>query len=223
MLELTSEQIRVLGVLLEKSITTPDQYPLSLNALTNGCNQKSSREPVMSLQESEVQSVVDSLCEEKLVTRVSFGSRVPKYKQRFCNTEFSEFHFNSQELGIICILFLRGSQTLSELRVRTNRLCEFANVQQVDLVLEGLMKYGDDHKDNLVARVPPSQGKRGARYGHLFSGVIDGDDIDVAEKSPVALESPLQPSVQEQRIQYLEREIGVLREEMDSLKKELGL
>lgn len=215
MLELTSLQIRVLGVLLEKSITTPDQYPLSLNALTNGCNQKSNREPVMSLTEYDVQSVVDSLNEKKLITQVMFGGRVPKYKQRLCNTEFSVFHFNPEELGVICILFLRGSQTPGELRTRTNRLCAFANVQQVDSVIARLMERDDG---DFVAKLPPSSGKREARYGHLFSG-----ELDIVQEIPVSLVSAEPSSEQEQRIVCLEREVNVLREEMDVLKKELGL
>jgi uncharacterized protein YceH (UPF0502 family) len=215
MLEITSHQVRVLGVLLEKSITTPDQYPLSLNALVGGCNQKSNREPVMSLTECEVQSVVDSLGEKKLITEVMFGGRVPKYKQRLCNTEFSQFYFIPEELGILCVLFLRGPQTPGELRVRTNRLCDFANVQQVDSVLARLMKRDDGH---FVGRLPPRAGKREVRYSHLFSGVID-----VLEESPVPLAIVEQSSEQEQRIVYLEQEVNVLREEMDSLKKELGL
>ena len=214
MLELSFQQIRVLGVLLEKSITTPDQYPLSLNALTNACNQKSNREPVMSLTEYDVQSIVDSVCEMKFITKVMFGGRVPKYKQRLCNTEFSDYHFNPAELSIICVLFLRGPQTPGELRTRTNRLFTFNNVQQVDGVLADLISRNDGP---LIVKLAPSLGRRELRYCHLFS-----DEIDTIEESPVSLVSSETYNEQEQRIIYLEQEVSLLREEMDSLRQELG-
>src|SRR5690606_4993405 len=110
-------ETRVIGSLIEKSLTTPDQYPLSINALTNACNQKSNREPVLDLAEATVKEVTESLVEAGLVTEVSgWGSRVIKYKHRFCNTEFSDLKLTDQELAIICVLFLRGAQTPGELR-----------------------------------------------------------------------------------------------------------
>ncbi|MFT6221389.1 MAG: hypothetical protein ACJA0C_000792 [Candidatus Endobugula sp.] len=111
MLELTLYETRVLGSLIEKSLTTPDQYPLSLNALVSACNQKSNRDPVMELRELHVQELLDNLSEKRLVSNVIMGNRVPKFKQRFCNTEFSDIHLNPQELSLICTLFLRGPQT----------------------------------------------------------------------------------------------------------------
>jgi len=137
----TPNEARVIGCLIEKEITTPDQYPLSLNALTNACNQKTNREPVLELSESEVQQSVDSLMKKHFVSDKSagYGGRVTKYKHRFCNTEFGSLKFTKQELGIICVMLLRGPQTPGELRSRTNRLCEFADAEEVEAALRGLM------------------------------------------------------------------------------------
>ncbi len=115
--ELTPIEARVIGCLIEKEVTTPDQYPLSLNALTNACNQKSNREPVMSLSESEVLDAVDQLISRRLVSDESgFNSRVSKYQHRFCNTEFGDLKLSAQEKGIVCCMLLRGPQTPGELR-----------------------------------------------------------------------------------------------------------
>ncbi|MEO0889149.1 MAG: YceH family protein, partial [Pseudomonadota bacterium] len=121
--ELTAIEARVIGCLIEKEVTTPDQYPLSLNALTNACNQKSNREPVMSLSEADVLDAVDALIERRLVSDESgFNSRVSKYQHRFCNTEFGDLQLTEQEKGIVCCMLLRGAQTPGEIRTRTNRL-----------------------------------------------------------------------------------------------------
>jgi uncharacterized protein len=127
-IEFSPNEARVIGCLIEKEITTPDQYPLSLNALTNACNQKTNRDPVLELSEAEVQHSVDTLMRKYMVSDKSagYGGRVTKYKHRFCNTEFGPLKFSKQELGIICVLLLRGPQTPGELRARTNRLCEFS-------------------------------------------------------------------------------------------------
>jgi uncharacterized protein YceH (UPF0502 family) len=138
-IKLSNNELRVIGCLLEKESTTPDQYPLSLNALTNACNQKSNRYPVMSLDESTAQETLDALSKKHLVVEKSlFGGRTAKYQHRFCNTEFSDLQFSAQEHGILCVLFLRGAQTPGELRTRTNRLCEFNDVNEVEDVLERL-------------------------------------------------------------------------------------
>ena len=120
-IQLTPHEARVIGCLIEKEVTTPDQYPLSLNALTNACNQKSNRDPVMTLDERLVQDTVDGLVKKRLVSeKTGFGSRVVKYQHRFCNTDFGELRFSEQELGIVCVLLLRGAQTPGELRTRSN-------------------------------------------------------------------------------------------------------
>src|ERR1700753_658017 len=144
-IQLTSNEARIIGCLIEKEITTPDQYPLSINALTNACNQKTSRDPVLDLSESEVQQSVDSLMRKYFVSDRSagYGGRVTKYKHRFCNTEFGSLKFSKQELGIICVLLLRGAQTPGELRSRTNRLCEFSDAEQVEATLRQLLTRED--------------------------------------------------------------------------------
>ncbi|MEP2652152.1 MAG: YceH family protein, partial [Paraglaciecola sp.] len=168
LMQLTPLQARIIGVLLEKEITTPDQYPLSLNSLTLGCNQKSNRDPVMHLTESEVQNTLDELRVKKLIfEQTSSGSRVTKYKHRFCNTEFSDLKFSRQQLAIICVTLLRGPQTPGELRTRTNRLAEFANVDEVETSLNTLQALNDLQ---LVTKLEREPGKRESRYAHLFCG-----------------------------------------------------
>src|SRR5271154_5533971 len=144
-IELLPLEARVIGCLIEKEITTPDQYPLSLNALVNACNQKTNREPVVELTEPVVQQAVDSLMKKHMVSDKSagYGGRVTKYRHRFCNTEFGPLKFSAQELGVICVLLLRGPQTPGELRSRTNRLCEFTEAEQVEAVLKELMTRED--------------------------------------------------------------------------------
>ena len=140
-IEFNANEARVIGCLIEKEITTPDQYPLSLNALTNACNQKTNREPVLELSEAEVQQAVDTLMKKYMVSDKSagYGGRVTKYKHRFCNTEFGSLKFSKQELGILCVMLLRGPQTPGELRSRTNRLCDFADAEEVETTLRGLI------------------------------------------------------------------------------------
>ena len=139
MISLSKEQCRVIGVMLEKETTTPDQYPLSLNAITTACNQKSNREPVMGLTEVEVQTIVDELEQSnQLMIDHKASGRVNKYFHRFCNTEFGSLQFSPQQRAIICVLLLRGPQTPGELRTRTNRLADFSDVSEVESALEAL-------------------------------------------------------------------------------------
>src|SRR5580704_17866230 len=186
-IELSPIEARVVGCLIEKEITTPDQYPLSLNALVNACNQKSSRDPVLELSEADVQQSVDTLMKKYLVSDKSagYGGRVTKYKHRFCNTEFGSLKFSKQELGLICVLLLRGPQTPGELRARTNRLCEFADAEAVEAALEGLMSREDGP---FIARLPRAAGARESRYAHLFSGPIESapESSDPSEEPAAA-------------------------------------
>ena len=155
-------EARVLGCLIEKEITTPDQYPLSLHALLAACNQKSNREPVLSLAERELQAGVEALQRRHLVVEKSgFGSRVPKYQHRLCNTEFGTLHFDPQELAILCELLLRGPQTPGELRSRAARMASFADAAAVEQVLERLASRADGPFVRRLAREP---GRREARY-----------------------------------------------------------
>ena len=216
---LTLNQTRVIGVLLEKELTTPDQYPLSLNALTNGCNQKSNREPVLSLSEAEVQDIIDELKRQHMVSEQSgFGSRVVKYKHRFCNTEFGNLKLDPRQLAIVCVLLLRGPQTPGELRTRTNRLANFDNVQDVEASLQQL---ADFDGGPLVVKLPREAGKRESRYAHLFSGDIDIEAIAAA--APAASSTAVAASNQEQRISELEQQVADLRQELAAIKQELGL
>jgi uncharacterized protein len=167
-IELTNVEARVLGSLIEKEVTTPDQYPLSLNALTLACNQKTSREPVMELPEAQVQATIDALQKKHLVfERSGFGSRVPKYQQRLCGTEFSELKLGAQERALLCVLLLRGAQTSGELRTRTARLAEFADVAEVERMLDSL---ANRPAQPLVVRLARAAGEREARYIQLLTG-----------------------------------------------------
>src|ERR1700754_1602554 len=170
--ELTALEARVVGCLIEKQITTPDQYPLSLNALVNACNQKSNRDPVLELEERTVQQTVDDLGRKHLVVEKSgFGSRVPKYQHRFCNTEFGTLKFDPQELAIVCELLLRGPQTPGELRSRASRMAPIAEVSEVEAALNRLAAREDGP---FVVRLAREPGKRESRYAHLLSGSVEG-------------------------------------------------
>jgi uncharacterized protein YceH (UPF0502 family) len=211
-IELSQYEARVIGCLIEKEITTPDQYPLSINALTNACNQKTNREPVLDLSEAAVQQTVDSLMKKHLVSDKSagYGGRVTKYKHRFCNTEFGSLKFTKQELGVICVLLLRGPQTPGELRARTGRLCEFADSEQVDATLEALLTREDGP---FLARLARAPGARESRYAHLFSGIIESQPEPLSAPEPHAEASSVN-----QRLSRLEELVLQLRADIDALK-----
>lgn len=205
-------EARVIGCLIEKEICTPDQYPLSLNALVNACNQKSNREPVLELSELDIRAVVDELIRKRLVVNTAgFNARVPRYQHRFCNTEFGELKFTAQELGIICELLLRGPQTPGELRSRTNRLCSFDDVTQVDAVLAKLAEQGP-----YVVKLPREPGKRESRYAHLFSGEVDLQAL--AEAGPAS--SYASPAAD--RLTALEEEVERLKAQLQLLAERLA-
>lgn len=208
-MDLSLLQTRVIGCLIEKEKTTPDQYPLTLNSLTTACNQKSNREPVMSLSEVEVQEVLDELKQKHLIRDESgFGSRVTKYKHRFCNTEFSELKLSDQELAIVCVLFLRGPQTPGELRSRTNRLCDFNDVHETESVLRQM---ADRDGSPLVVQLPREPGKRESRYAHLFSGDTDLEALveQVTDTTPVS-GSITKLEELEKRVAALEKQLAEL-------------
>ncbi len=213
--ELSAYEARVIGCLIEKEITTPEQYPLSLNALLNACNQKSNREPVLELGEAEVQQTVDGLVKKSLVsTKTGFGSRVTKYQHRFCNNEFGGLKFTAQELGIICVLLLRGAQTPGELRTRTDRLCKFDDVHAVEAVLEHLAQ---PETGPFVIRLAREPGKRESRYMHLFSGAVS------VEPSPSgSVEAISVSGSANERLTRLEQDVSVLSEEIAQLKAQLA-
>ena len=213
-IEITPLQARVLGSLIEKEITTPDQYPLSLSALTHACNQKSSRDPVMQLSETEVQEVVDALIKQHLLSdRSGFGSRVTKYQHRFCNVGFGSLEFSAQELGILCVLLLRGPQTPGELRSRTNRLCSFTDVHETETVLQHMMEREDGP---FVARLAREPGKRESRYVQLFTGEADSTVIHQPTVEDDTNSSPDQDSLQ--RIEQLETLVLEMQEQLTALQ-----
>ena len=214
-IELSPIEARVIGCLIEKQITTPDQYPLSLNALVNACNQKSNRDPVMSADEAAIQTTVDHLIRKHLVIEKSgFGSRVPKYQHRFCNTEFGTLKFTPQELAIVCELLVRGPQTPGELRTRAARMASFSDVEQVETALESLSSRADGP---FVVRLPREPGRRDSRYAHLFSGAVTVPAL--TEDSITEPSMPSTPALS--RLERLEKEVQQLKEELNHIKARL--
>ena len=203
-------EARIIGCLIEKEVTTPDHYPLTLNSLTTACNQKSNREPVLSLSESEVLDAVDGLIARRMVSdESSFNSRVNKYQHRFCNTEFGDLQFTEQERAIICCMLLRGPQTPGELRTRTGRLANFTDVKEVEATLE---KLATREAGALVVKLPREAGKRESRYQHLLSGEVDVEAFATASAGVAG------PSASSEKLEELESEVASLRAEVAELK-----
>ena len=228
--QLSPLEARVIGSLIEKQITTPDQYPLSLNALLLACNQKSNRDPVLELTEGAVQELLDALMRKHLVLEKSgFGSRVPKYQQRFCNTESSNLQFTPQERAVLCELLLRGPQTPGELRTRAARMADIDDVTQVETALEHLMRF---EAGACVVRLAREPGRRDARYAHLFGGEPQavvlpaaGTGVGAPTSAGVAAEgstaAAVTAPVAAERLAALEREVQELRAEVRSLRAAL--
>jgi uncharacterized protein YceH (UPF0502 family) len=215
-IELTLHETRVIGCLIEKEITTPEQYPLSLNALTNACNQRSNREPVLDLDEITVQQVLDGLVRKYLVNEQGgFGNRVPKFQHRFCNSNYGTLKFTPQELGVVCELFLRGPQTPGELRSHTARLCRFGDVTEVEAVLQQLAEREDGP---YVVRLPREPGKRESRYAHLFSGEVSAELSHGAEHAGATFHADPSTTTAE-RLAQLEQRIAALEAEVAALKQ----
>ncbi|WP_337008969.1 YceH family protein [Pantoea sp. AS142] len=197
---LSAQALRVLGCLLEKQVTTPEQYPLSLNGVVVACNQKSNREPVMELSESAVQDELDQLEKQHLVTASSAaGQRVVKYEQRFCNSAFGTLKLNRAEVAVLTLLLLRGPQTPGELRTRSGRLHEFSDVSEVEQTLKGLIQRDDSARVISLAREP---GKRESRFMHLL-----GDKND----PPQAAEALEEQRCLADRVATLEQQVAELQ------------
>lgn len=212
--QLNGTEARVIGCLLEKQVTTPEQYPLSVNAVTMACNQKTNREPVMNLSEYEVQDVLDALVKRHYLRTVSgFGNRVTKYEQRFCNSEFGDLKLSSAEVAVITTLLLRGAQTPGELRTRASRMHEFSDMQEVEQTLEGLAAREDGPYVVRLAREP---GKRESRYMHLFSGEVDSS-VKSSATDITAVDDDLAA-----RVAALEDEVAGLKQRLDALLAHLG-
>jgi uncharacterized protein YceH (UPF0502 family) len=219
-LELSVVEARVIGCLMEKQIATPDQYPLSLNALVNACNQRSNRDPVLNLEEREVQAVVDGLMRKQLVLeRSGFGSRVPKYHQLFCNTQFGSLKFSPQQTAIVCELLVRGPQTPGELRTHAARLAPIRDVEEVEAALEDLMTRPAGPYVVKLAREP---GRRESRYAQLFTGTPEmplatSDAMERVVPAPAASADGLAA-----RIETLEATVAALQREVVALSDRLA-
>ena len=213
-LELSALEARVIGCLMEKQIATPDQYPLSLNALVNACNQRSNREPVMTLEEREVQAVVDVLVRRQLVLEKSgFGGRVPKYHQLFCNTQFGSLKFSPTQTAIVCELLLRGPQTPGELRTHAARLATIHDIAEVETALEDLMTRPEGPFVMKLAREP---GRRESRYAQLFTG----EPVVVPTTAAAAVHEPAATSTGlAERVAALEATVAQLQDELAALRE----
>jgi len=219
MITLSAEQCRIIGVMLEKETTTPEQYPLSLNGITTGCNQKSNREPVMSLSESDVQNVVDELVQmNQLMVDQKASTRVNKYFHRFCDTEFGNLKFTPQQRAVMCVLFLRGPQTPGELRTRTNRLADFADVSEVENTLNQLQ---DLNGQILVRKLEREPGKRESRYVHLLSDVDESSFSQAASAQAEVMPAQEQSSLA-QRVTELEQQVASLTEQINCITELLN-
>jgi len=208
-------EARVIGCLIEKSIVTPDQYPLTLNALTNACNQKSSREPVMSLQPGEVQHTLRALEAKHFVrTEENFKSRTEKHSQRFCNSRYSEQQFDPAQLAIVCLLLLRGPQTPGELRARSGRLHTFADNEEVVIAANDLVERDGEP---MLVRLPRAPGRKDAEYMHLFSGPVDieGYAAEAQEARSAGSSSRTSVAELEERVERLEAEVARLKALLD--------
>ncbi len=202
---LNEVEVRVLGSLIEKEFTTPDYYPLSLNALTNACNQSSNRQPVVHFDEDTVARAAESLREKNLVHRVDRGdSRVQKYRHVMTET----MKLETPDIAVMYVLMVRGPQTVGEIRTRSNRIHDFPNLAEVESTLDRLMAL----QPSLAARLPRQTGQKEMRFAHLLSG-----DVVLADAEAAAVPSP----VDGERISKLEETIGELRKEVDDLRAQL--
>ncbi|HEX7035582.1 MAG TPA: YceH family protein [Pseudomonadales bacterium] len=213
-------EARVIGSLMEKSLVTPDQYPLSLNALLGACNQKSSREPVMDLSEAEVAAALERLRSRYLVREKSgFGSRVTKYHYRLYNDEIGDFRFSDPQRAVVCLLLLRGPQTPGELRARSGRLHAFADTDEVERTLEAL---ASDPEGPFVTRLAREPGRREARWAELFTA-----DAEARTSSRGEVETPARPVAPPQQnpsppAETLERRLAALEQRVAALEAALA-
>ena len=210
-IQLNPIEVRILGALIEKQMATPDYYPLTLNSLINACNQKSSRDPVMDLDETQVESALDSLRNQRLVWQVKVqGSRVVKYEQNMANIA----DFSKSELALLCVLMLRGPQTAGELRTRTTRLIEFHGLSAIEHSLQKMM---DHEKGPFVLKMPRQDGQKECRYAHLFCPVNEPGKTDDYDKMDHENE---RADDQNDRIQILEQQVENLYAELNELREQ---
>jgi uncharacterized protein YceH (UPF0502 family) len=212
-LVLNEVEARVLGSLVEKDVTTPDYYPLSLNALVNACNQKNNRDPAMNLDEDAVRQALDTLQAKRLAGPTSSAdSRVTKYEHRLQEV----FNFTRGETAILCVLLLRGPQTPGELRGRTERMHHFEDLTEVQSSLQRLMQ----REPALVRVLPRQPGTKESRYKHLLSGDVEDVAVDVASVPSFVATGAADGG---DRIEHLEDEVANLRKELADLKQQLSM
>ena len=211
---LNEAEARALGSLVEKQVTTPEYYPLTLNALTLACNQKNNRNPVVSFDEEAVAHALESLREKNLVY-VFYGSssRAPKYKQMMTEV----FELSPQELALMCVLMLRGSQTVGELRGRTDRLYDFTGLEEVE---EALNSLAAKEPQPLVAKLPRQPGQKEARFAHLLSGDIDVEAIAATNAKRADNADPNRISKLESEVELLREEVAELRSTLEEFRKQ---
>jgi uncharacterized protein YceH (UPF0502 family) len=226
-IELNPQEARVIGCLMEKSVITPDQYPLTLNALTNACNQKSSREPVMNLEPGAVMATIRSLQDKHLVrVEENFRSQVDKFTQRLCNTPFADYQFEPDEFAVMTVLLLRGPRTPGELKANVGRLHSFADNNEV---LETLQRLRDREGGAVVTELARAPGRRDSEWMHLLSGEVDAGSVMVARPpqsstpAPSSAPSPARASSStstlEARVEALETEVAALRRQVEELTR----
>ena len=216
-IELTEIEVRVLAALVEKERTTPEYYPLSLNALTNACNQKSNREPVVHYDEKTVVRAIENLRDKNLALMVTgMGSRVAKYKHTFAR----RFQLNEKEVAVLCILMLRGPQTVGEIRGRSSRLYDFTDLAEVSETLDALKKRGEGA---YVVQLPRQPGRKEARFAHLLSGAIAVDEEPESDNETVvnmAVHDNDQVTKLQEEIADLKNEVQTLRQMFMEFKQQ---
>jgi uncharacterized protein len=206
---LNDVEVRVLGSLIEKELTTPEYYPLSLNALVTACNQKSNRDPVLALDEGEVSGALESLRFKQFALQSGTGGRVAKYRHALVE----KFRFSPAELALLCELLVRGAQTVGELRTRAERMHSFTDLAEVESALEELM----GRTPPVVARLPRQPGRKEPRYCQLLSG-----EPDLAALEAAATEGRGRGGADDERIAKLEEELSELRQELSGLRQIVG-
>jgi len=211
--QLSEIEVRILGALVEKESTTPEYYPLSLNALVNACNQKSNRDPVMTLDEESVRQALRSLSDQALVRSAGGDSRVPKFEHRLNEL----YNFHRHEIAVLCVLLLRGPQTPGELRTRTERMYAFEDLEAVHSALHLLMR----REPPLVKILPRQPGTKESRYMHLLSGDTAPKEHAATEHIPEA-QTPSKNSQDGDRVAQLEAEIMELRRELNTLREQFA-
>ena len=215
-IQLDAIEVRVLGSLVEKQLTTPDYYPMTVSALTNACNQKSNREPVMSLTESQVLDALGSLSQKQLAwEKGGAGGRVPRYAHKLSGTLTKTFDFSRRELGVLAVLFLRGPQTPGELRARTTRMCDFSSLTEVEETLKELAERADGP---YLVELPREPGRREPRHAHLFSGEVDLASFQAGVPDAGAHG---EAGALEQRVSALEEQLAAVQEDLAALRRRL--